>query len=65
MAALGPTTRNGSLNHIAVVVDDLDATEAKIKAHGCITSNHRDYEPGRRFYFHDADEIDCEVVEYD
>ncbi len=55
----------GGLNHLAVVVDDLDATEAAIKAHGFETGNHADYEPGRRFYFHDADGIEYEVVQYD
>ncbi|MGC1494816.1 MAG: VOC family protein [Sulfitobacter sp.] len=55
----------GGLNHIAVVVDDLDATEAAIKRHGFKTSNHGDYEPGRRFYFHDDDGIEYEVVQYD
>ena len=55
----------GGLNHIAVVVDDLDATEAAIKAHGFETGNHADYEPGRRFYFNDADGIEYEVVQYD
>lgn len=55
----------GGLNHIAVVVDDLDATEAAVLAHGFETGNHADYEPGRRFYFHDADGIEYEVVQYD
>lgn len=64
-----PTQENtylttGGLNHIAVVVDDLDATEAAIKAHGFKTGNHADYEPGQRFYFHDADGIEFEVVHY-
>ena len=54
----------GGLNHLAVVVDDLDASEAAIKAHGFETGNHGDYEPGRRFYFHDADGIEYEVVSY-
>jgi catechol 2,3-dioxygenase-like lactoylglutathione lyase family enzyme len=54
----------GGLNHIAVVVDDLDATEAAIKEHGFTTGNHADYEPGRRFYFHDTDGIEYEVVQY-
>ena len=26
--------------------------------------NHADYEPGRRFYFHDHDGIEYEVVSY-
>ncbi|MGJ5618249.1 VOC family protein [Sulfitobacter sp. MF3-043] len=55
----------GGLNHIAVVVDDLDATERAIKQHGFKTGNHADYEPGRRFYFHDDDGIEYEVVQYD
>ena len=58
-------TSVGGLNHIAVTVDDLDGTEAAIKAHGFETGNHADYEPGRRFYFHDDDGIEYEVVQYD
>jgi len=54
----------GGLNHWAVVVDDLDATEKRIKSEGFETMNHGDYEPGRRFYFRDADGIECEVVSY-
>lgn len=56
-------TLNG-LNHIAVVVDDLDTTEERVKAAGFTTSNHGDYEPGRRFYFHDHDDVEYEVVNY-
>lgn len=55
----------GAMNHIGVVVDDLDLTEKKVKAMGLATHNHADYEPGRRFYFHDADGIEFEVVSYD
>ncbi len=55
---------SGGLNHLAVVVEDLDATEAAIIAHGFKTGNHADYEPGRRFYFHDDDGIEYEVVQY-
>ncbi|NNE51969.1 MAG: VOC family protein [Sulfitobacter sp.] len=58
-------TTVAGLNHIAVVVDDLEATEKAIKAHGFTTGNHADYEPGRRFYFHDDDGIEYEVVQYD
>ena len=54
----------GGLNHLGVVVDDLDAVEAKVKAHGLTPHSHADYEPGRRFYFHDADGIEIEVVSY-
>jgi len=58
-------TQVGGLNHIAVVVEDIDATEAAVIAHGFKTGNHADYEPGRRFYFHDDDDIEYEVVQYD
>ena len=54
----------GGLNHIGVVVEDLDAVEAKILDAGYKTVNHADYEPGRRFYFHDDDNIEFEVVSY-
>ncbi len=55
----------GGLNHWAVVVDDLDAVEERVKAEGFTPTMHADYEPGRRFYFHDNDGIEIEVVQYD
>ncbi len=55
----------GGLNHLAVVVTDLTATEAAVKAAGFTPHNHGDYEPGRRFYFHDGDGIEYEAVQYD
>lgn len=55
----------GGLNHWAVVVEDLDATEERVKAEGFNPVNHADYVPGRRFYFHDNDGIEVEVVQYD
>lgn len=58
-------TRVGGLNHIAVVVTDLDATEERVKAAGLVPDSHADYEPGRRFYFHDSDGIEYEIVQYD
>lgn len=67
-AAQTPTEDNyqtvGGLNHIAVTVDDLDAMEEAVRAHGFTPENHADYEPGRRFYFHDGDGIEYEVVSY-
>lgn len=57
------TSING-LNHIAVVVDDLDATEKKVIEAGFQPRSHADYEPGRRFYFEDADGLEVEVVSY-
>ncbi|QMU56945.1 MAG: VOC family protein [Boseongicola sp.] len=55
----------GGLNHVAVVVDDLDATEQRVIAEGFTPKSHADYEPGRRFYFYDGDGIEFEVVQYD
>ena len=55
----------GGLNHIAVVVDDIDKAEQKVTELGFIAGNHGDYEPGRRFYFHDDDNIEYEIVQYD
>lgn len=54
----------GGLNHIGVVVDDLDGTEARVQAAGFRPHHHADYEPGRRFYFRDNDGIEWEVVSY-
>ncbi|QKV19912.1 VOC family protein [Oricola thermophila] len=54
----------GGLNHIGVTVDDLDTVEAKVEAMGYTPHSHADYEPGRRFYFHNEDGIEFEVVSY-
>ncbi|MEC3862309.1 VOC family protein [Mesobacterium sp. TK19101] len=54
----------GGLNHIGVVVEDIDATEAKVTAAGYQTHSHADYEPGRRFYFDGPDGVEYEVVSY-
>jgi len=54
----------GGLNHIAVVVDDLDAMATRVRAAGFEPDNFGDYEPGRRFYFWDHDNVEYEVVSY-
>lgn len=64
-AAADSRTSRGGLNHIGVTVPDLDATERAVVKQGFTPMNHDDYEPGRRFYFHDADNIEYEVVCYD
>lgn len=58
-------TTTGGLNHIAVVTDDLEALEHKVRQAGFAPHSHADYEPGRRFYFHDSDGIEYEAVQYD
>ena len=57
-------TQRGGLNHVGVVVSNLDAVERSVDALGFTTHSHADYEPGRRFYFHDKDGIEFEVVSY-
>lgn len=52
------------LNHIGIVVDDLDEVERRVVAEGYETFSHDDYDPGRRFYFFDHDGIEYEIVSY-
>ena len=59
------TFRKGQpLNHIGILVDDLDAIEARVFAAGLVPFSHADYEPGRRFYFLDYDGTEFEIVSY-
>lgn len=55
---------NGGLNHIGLIVDDLDAMEEKVIDAGFTPKSHADYEPGRRFYFIDSDGIEFELCSY-
>ena len=54
----------GAMNHIGIVVDNLDAIAEKVAAMGFSAHSHADYEPGRRFYFHDDDGVEFEVISY-
>ena len=71
MTRAGATALETELKHLkteerpAIITDDIDKMEQAVLARGFQTSNHGDYEPGRRFYFHDADNIEFEVVQYD
>ncbi|SNR97336.1 VOC family protein [Antarctobacter heliothermus] len=56
---------SAGLNHVGIVVDDLDAVEARVRDLGFETHNHADYEPGRRFYFDGPDAVEYEMVCYD
>ena len=56
--------QSGGFNHVGIVVDDLDTIEAGVKKLGFQTHSHADYEPGRRFYFHDDDGVEYEMVSY-
>ncbi len=57
------TTRAG-LNHVGVLVEDIEATEKRVISAGFTPHNHADYEPGRRFYFDDHDGVEWEVISY-
>ncbi len=63
-AAVDPGLHQSGLNHIGLVLQDLDAAETRIKAAGYVTGNHADYEPGRRFYFTEENGVEIEVVSY-
>lgn len=57
--------KGSPLNHVGLLVDDLDAAENVVVEAGLVPFNHADYDPGRRFYFLDWDGIEFEVVSYD
>ncbi len=53
------------LNHLGIVVDDLDGIEERVLEAGFQPRSHANYDPGRRFYFDDLDGLEIEVVSYD
>jgi catechol 2,3-dioxygenase-like lactoylglutathione lyase family enzyme len=57
-------TKGHPLNHVGLLVDDLDAAEKVVLSAGLKPFGHDDYEPGRRFYFYDWDGIEFEVISY-
>jgi|SRR5882757_802116 len=57
-------TKGQPLNHVGILVDDLDAIERKVVAAGLTPFSHADYDPGRRFYFFDHDGIEFEIISY-
>ena len=63
-AGISRYDQKAGLNHVAVVVDDLDEIDSRVRDLGMKPINHADYEPGRRFYFHDHDGVEFEVVSY-
>ena len=54
----------GALNHLGIVVDDIENVRARVIAAGFAPGEMYDYEPGRRFYFDDMNGIEIEVVSY-
>lgn len=59
-----PCWSGGPLNHIGIVVEDLDVVQARARAMGYNLYSFGDYEPGRRFYFTDSDAIEFEIIHY-
>lgn len=54
----------GAVNHLGLLVEDLAAAERRVLDFGLKTHSHQTYDPGSRFYFHDHDGIEYEVVSY-
>lgn len=63
-APVGRFAKGVPLNHIGLVVADLDTAEEVVKEAGLEPFGHGDYEPGRRFYFFDWDGVEFELVSY-
>ena len=57
-------TTPAHINHLGIVVENLDDVEKKVFTLGFNTYNHGDYEPGRRFYFMLGEGLEAEVVSY-
>lgn len=55
---------SGQLNHVGIVVPDLDSAEQAVRAEGFEPHSHQEYEPGARFYFYDENEVEYEIVCY-
>ena len=58
-------SKQGELNHVGIVVENLAVVEAAVRAEGYEPHSHQDYEPGERFYFSDENEIEYEIIAYD
>ena len=53
---------SGHVNHVGIVVDDLDEIEQRVRSVGFEPHMRANYEPGRRFYFFDDMGPEIEVV---
>jgi len=54
----------GSVNHVGLVVNDLDEMEQKVLTRGFTTNNHRDYGHCKSFYFMADNSLEIEIVSY-
>ena len=62
--ALKATNQRLGLNHIAIEVDSLNKVKTRIENEGYTPHSFQNYAPGARFYFHDDDNIEYEIVCY-
>jgi hypothetical protein len=53
-----------NLNHLGIVVNNLETVEKKVKDLGFEPFDYRDYEFGKRFYFLADDGLEIEVISY-
>lgn len=53
-----------TLNHIGIVVDDLNIIERRVRKAGLHPQPQKCYDPGCRFYFLDNDGVEYEVISY-
>ena len=52
----------GNVNHVGIVVDDLDEIEQRVRSVGFEPHMRANDEPGRRFYFYDETGPEIEAV---
>lgn len=52
------------INHIGLVVDDLNTMRERLHRLNVTPHHEADYEPGVRLYFFDPDGIEIELVQY-
>ena len=62
--AASPDYDGVGLNHVGFVVEDLEAALQILDAEGLAAHAEYDYQPGRRAYFFDHDQIEVELVTY-
>lgn len=59
-----PFAKGAPLNHVGLLVDDLDTIERGVIDAGLQPFSRERYDPGERFYFFDWDGIEFEVISY-
>ena len=58
------TFRHGTLNHVGVVVEDLQSMEQRVSDYGLKPDHQRDYGVCKSFYFMAEETLEIEVVSY-